>query len=150
MVFMVLVKKLCNSFVRYTTVGQRGGARFNHLPCCFIHSGLVEEGREKFDHVMKDDKIPLTTEHCPCLVDLLGRSGKVEDACEVVRSMPMKPSTYILSSLVSACKVHGRLEMAERLAHWLIKSEPDNAANHTMLSMVYAEADNWVGMGWKR
>ncbi len=58
----------------------------------------------------------------------------------------MKPSTYNFSSMVSACKVHGRLEMAERLAHWLIKSEPDNAANHTMLSMVYAEADNWVGV----
>lgn len=110
------------------------------------HSGLVEEGREIFDHVMKDDKIPLTIEHFACLVDLLGRSGKVEDACEVVRSMPMKPSTKIWSSLVSACKVHGRLEMAERLAHWLIKSEPDNAANHTMLSMVYAEAGNWVGV----
>jgi pentatricopeptide repeat protein len=110
------------------------------------HSGLVEEGREVFDHVMKDDKTPLTIEHCACLVDLLGRSGKVEDACEVVRSMPMKPSTKIWSSLVSACKVHGRLEMAERLAHWLIKLEPDNTANHTMLSMVYAEAGNWVGV----
>ncbi|KAK7858478.1 pentatricopeptide repeat-containing protein [Quercus suber] len=110
------------------------------------HTGLVEEGRKIFDCVMKDDKIPLTVEHYACFIDLLGRSGKLDDACEVVRAMPMKPSTKIWSSLVSACKVHGRLEIAEKLALWLIESEPDNAANYTMLSMVYAEAGNWPGV----
>nr|XP_023914494.1 pentatricopeptide repeat-containing protein At4g31070, mitochondrial-like [Quercus suber]POF08076.1 pentatricopeptide repeat-containing protein, mitochondrial [Quercus suber] len=110
------------------------------------HTGLVEEGRKIFDCVMKDDKIPLTIEHYACFIDLLGRSGKLDDACEVVRAMPMKPSTKIWSSLVSACKVNGRLEIAEKLALWLIESEPDNAANYTMLSMVYAEAGNWPGV----
>ncbi|GMY35200.1 pentatricopeptide repeat-containing protein At4g31070, mitochondrial-like [Fagus crenata] len=110
------------------------------------HTGLVEEGQKIFDHAMKDDKIPLTVEHYGCFINLLGRSGKLEDACEVVRAMPMKPSTRIWSSLVSACKVHGRLEIAEKLAHWLIESEPDNAANYTLLCMVYAEAGNWLGV----
>ena len=110
------------------------------------HTGLVEEGQKIFDHVMKDDKITLTVEHYGCFINLLGRSGKLDDACEVVRAMPMKPSTRIWSSLVSACKVHGKLEIAEKLAHWLIESEPYNAANYTMLSMVYAEASNWLGV----
>jgi pentatricopeptide repeat protein len=110
------------------------------------HTGLVKEGQKIFDCVMKDDKIPLTVEHYGCFINLLGRSGKLDDACEVVRAMPMKPSTRIWSSLVSACKVHGRLEIAEKLAHWLIESEPDNAANYTLLCMVYAEAGNWLGV----
>ncbi|GMY35204.1 pentatricopeptide repeat-containing protein At4g31070, mitochondrial-like [Fagus crenata] len=100
------------------------------------HTGLVEEGQKIFDCVTKDDKIPLTVEHYGCFINLLGRSGKLDDACEVVRAMPMKPSTRIWSSLVSACK----------LAHWLIESEPDNAANYTLLCMVYAEAGNWLGV----
>ncbi|GMY35208.1 pentatricopeptide repeat-containing protein At4g31070, mitochondrial [Fagus crenata] len=110
------------------------------------HTGLVEEGQKIFDRVMKDDKIPLTVEHYGCFINLLGRSGKLDDACEVVRAMPMKPSTRIWSSLVSACKAHGRLEIAEKLAHWLIESEPDNAANYTLLCMVYAGAGNWLGV----
>jgi pentatricopeptide repeat protein len=110
------------------------------------HTGLVKEGQKIFNRVMKDDKIPLTVEHYGCFINLLGRSGKLDDACEVVRAMPMKPSTRIWSSLVSACKVHGKLEIAEKLAHWLIESEPYNAANYTMLSMVYAEAGNWLGV----
>ncbi|KAJ0089928.1 hypothetical protein Patl1_13984 [Pistacia atlantica] len=74
------------------------------------------------------------------------KSGKIKDACEVVRTMPMKPSTKLLSSLVSACKIHGRLVVAEMLAHQLIESEPENAANYTLLSMIYAECCNWVGV----
>ncbi|KAI9192206.1 hypothetical protein LWI28_019543 [Acer negundo] len=110
------------------------------------HTGLVEEGKSIFNNVMKNKKIQLTTEHYACYVDLLGKAGKIEDACEVMSKMSMKPSTKMLSSLVSACKIHGRLEVAQVLAHKLIESEPENAANYTMLSMVYAECGNWVGV----
>ncbi|KAK1550294.1 hypothetical protein Q3G72_016886 [Acer saccharum] len=110
------------------------------------HTGLVEEGKSIFNNVMKNKKIQLTTEHYACYVDLLGKAGKIEDACEVMSKTPMKPSTKMLSSLVSACKIHRRLEVAQVLAHKLIESEPENAANYTMLSMVYAECGNWVGV----
>ncbi|XP_048329673.2 pentatricopeptide repeat-containing protein At4g31070, mitochondrial [Ziziphus jujuba] len=110
------------------------------------HAGLVEEGQRIFYDVMKGDKVPPTIELYACHIDLLGRSGKLEDACNVLRTIPMKPSTRIWSSLISACKVHGRLEIAEMIAHQLIKSEPENAANYTLLSMVYAETGNWLGV----
>ncbi|PON81365.1 Tetratricopeptide-like helical domain containing protein [Trema orientale] len=111
------------------------------------HSGLVEEGQKIFHHLMEArNKIPLTVEHYACYVDLLGRSGKLEDACEVVRAMHMEASPRIWTSLISCCKLHGRLEVAEVLARQLVKSEPENAANYTLLSMVYAETGNWLGV----
>ena len=110
------------------------------------HTGLVKEGQELFNDAMKDNKISLTMEHYACYIDLLGRSGKLQDACDMINTMPMKPSTRIWSSFVSACKVHGRLQFAEMLAHQLVKLEPGNAANYTLLSMVYAESSNWMGV----
>lgn len=110
------------------------------------HCGLVEEGKKLFDKAARDHKTPPSIEHYACHIDLLGRAGKVEDACDVVSTMPMNPSMKIWSSLVSACKLHGRLEVAEALAHRLVKLEPENAANHTLLSMVYAESSNWLGV----
>ena len=77
------------------------------------HAGLVAEGQRIFKQVRADCEIPLTIEHYECLVDLLGRSGKLEDALKILRTMPMKPSARIWSSLVSACKLHGRLYIAE-------------------------------------
>lgn len=112
----------------------------------FNHAGLVEEGHTLFENALKANRISLTIEHYACHVDLLGRAGKLEDACALVMAMPMKPSTKIWSSLVSSCKLHGRLEVAEMLAHQLIMSEPKNAALHTLLSMVYAESGNWPGV----
>lgn len=109
------------------------------------HAGLVKEAETLFNNVMKEKKIALAIEHYACYVDLLGKSGKIEDACKVVSTMPMKPSTRILSSLVSACRIHGRLKVAEMLAHQLIEAEPENAANYTLLSMVCSESGNWLG-----
>ncbi|KAA8522653.1 hypothetical protein F0562_009185 [Nyssa sinensis] len=104
------------------------------------HAGLVEEGKKLFGRALKHNKMLLTIEHYACYIGLLGRAGKIDDACEVVSTMPMKPSTRIWSSLISACKVYERFEVAESLAHRLIKSDPENAANYTLLSMVYAES----------
>ncbi|XP_027365486.1 pentatricopeptide repeat-containing protein At4g31070, mitochondrial [Abrus precatorius] len=108
------------------------------------HSGLVTEGQRIFKQVNEDCEIPLTMEHYACLVDLLGRSGKLEDALEILRTMPMKPSARMWSSLVSACKLHGRLDIAEMLAPQLIRSEPNNGANYTLLNMIYAEHGHWL------
>ncbi|XP_004485618.2 pentatricopeptide repeat-containing protein At4g31070, mitochondrial [Cicer arietinum] len=108
------------------------------------HAGLVTEGKQVFDEVNADCEIPITIEHYACLIDLLGRSGKLEDALEILRTMPMKPSARIWSSLVSACKLHGRLDIAEILSPELIRSEPNNAANYTLLNMIYAERGHWL------
>ncbi|GJT41627.1 pentatricopeptide repeat-containing protein [Tanacetum coccineum] len=110
------------------------------------HAGMVEEAHKLFSEVVKDNNLLVNLEHYACYIDLLGRAGKLECASEVLRTMPMKPSPNIMSSLVSACKIHGRLDVAETLLSWFIESEPDNAANYTLLSMIYAESGKWLDM----
>ncbi|KVI07922.1 Pentatricopeptide repeat-containing protein [Cynara cardunculus var. scolymus] len=110
------------------------------------HSGLVEEGHKLFSEAVKDDKLSVNLEHYACYIDLLGRAGKFDCAREVLRTMPMKPSPKIMSSLVSSCKLHGRLDVAETLLSWFIESEPGNTANHTLLSLIYAEFGKWLNV----
>ncbi|CAN4084627.1 unnamed protein product [Withania somnifera] len=107
------------------------------------HCGLFEEGKKLFDEASKDKSFSVTVELYACYIDLLGKAGKLEDASEVICRMAMKPTNRIWSSLISSCKLHGRLEVAEHLAHRLTKSEPKNAANYSLLSLVYAESENW-------
>ncbi|KAH0650641.1 hypothetical protein KY290_031504 [Solanum tuberosum] len=110
------------------------------------HCGLFEEGKKIFNEASKDRSCSITVELYACYIDLLGRAGKLEDASDVISRMPIKPTNRIWSSLISSCKLHGRLEVAERLAHRLTKSEPENAANYALLSLVYAESENWPGV----
>ncbi|MCD7463717.1 hypothetical protein HAX54_051213 [Datura stramonium] len=110
------------------------------------HSGLFEEGKTLFDEASKDKSFSITVELYACYIDLLGRAGKLEDAAEVISRMPTRPTNRIWSSLISSCKLHGRLEVAERLAHRFTKSEPESAANYALFSLVYAESENWLGV----
>lgn len=110
------------------------------------HAGLVHEGRVLFDRALNDVGVSMILEHYGCFIDLLGRAGEIESAYDVVCRMRMKPSPRILSSLVSACRLYGRLDIAESVAKVLVRIEPEIAANHTLLSLVYAESDKWSGV----
>ncbi|KAG0496146.1 hypothetical protein HPP92_000837 [Vanilla planifolia] len=52
-----------------------------------IHSGLVNEGMELF-YKMKDVYgVERSPDHYACVVDLLGRSGRLEEAYELIKTM---------------------------------------------------------------
>lgn len=110
------------------------------------HAGLVEEAQTIFTQAGKTYQMPLTLEHYACYINLLGRSGNIDDAFEAVRNMPMNPSARIWSSLLSACEIHDRLDVAGKIiANELMKSEPDNPANYVLLSKIHTESGNCYG-----
>ncbi|GFY88400.1 tetratricopeptide repeat (TPR)-like superfamily protein [Actinidia rufa] len=67
------------------------------------HRGMVSEGREYFDIMIRDYKIEPVLEHYGCLVDLLARAGFIDEALDLVSTMPMKPDVVIWRSLLDAC-----------------------------------------------
>ncbi|KAJ8437608.1 hypothetical protein Cgig2_005359 [Carnegiea gigantea] len=75
-------------------------------------SGLVEEAQALFHGAIKENKIPLGIEHYACLVDA---------GCLLDQLLRFGVLWYRLAS----CKDHGRLEVANELAHELINLEPD-------------------------
>ncbi|KAJ4899072.1 Tetratricopeptide repeat (TPR)-like superfamily protein [Raphanus sativus] len=110
------------------------------------HAGLVEEARTIFTEAEKTNRMSLALEHYACYINLLGRSGKIEDAVEAVKNMPMKPSARIWSSLLSACEIHNRRDVAHKIiANELMISEPDNPANYVLLSKIHTESGNCYG-----
>ncbi|PIN00610.1 hypothetical protein CDL12_26885 [Handroanthus impetiginosus] len=102
------------------------------------HSGEVGRAREYFKLMRERYRIEPTIEHYGCMVDVLGRAGLVEEAAEVVRSMPMEPDAVIWGSLLSACKIHRNLDIAKWAAQNLIILDPDETSAYVLLSNVYA------------
>ncbi|KAK3003278.1 hypothetical protein RJ639_019253 [Escallonia herrerae] len=62
----------------------------NVLSAC-AHSGLIEEGRHYFHHMTEVYGVEPGKEHFGCMVDLLGRAGKLEEARMLIDEMPMSP-----------------------------------------------------------
>lgn len=107
------------------------------------HSGLVDEGLKLFNSMKEEYGIEPTTEHYGCLVDLLGRSGMLADAKNVIEKMPMKPSRSIWGAILSACRAHGNSEIAEMALRELLKLEPEKGGGYVLLSNIYAANKNW-------
>ncbi|KAK7272750.1 hypothetical protein RJT34_29566 [Clitoria ternatea] len=106
------------------------------------HSGLTSEGQRLFN-LMQDYGVQPSLEHYACLVDMLGRSGKLEKALTVAENIPMKPSGSIWGSLLNSCRLYGNVLLAETVAERLFEIEPNNPGNYVMLSNIYANAGMW-------
>ncbi|PIA31574.1 hypothetical protein AQUCO_04900104v1 [Aquilegia coerulea] len=119
---------------------------------CFIvvlsacsHAGLVSEGLQYFHSMQNEYSIPPTADHYMCMVDLLGRAGRIADAYRtIVKVMPpVKPHAGVWGALLSACRVYHNLEIGEIAAQHLLEIEPENAGNYVLLANMYAKAQKW-------
>jgi len=107
---------------------------------------MVEKGKRIFQSMTRDFNIIPKLEHYGCMVDLLGRAGRLTEAYEVIKRMPMKPDSVIWGTLLGACSFHGNVELAEVAAESLFALEPWNPGNYVILSNIYASAGKWDGV----
>jgi pentatricopeptide repeat protein len=110
------------------------------------HGGFIMKGRQLFGSMEKSFRITPKLEHYGCMIDLLGRSGELQEAYNLIRSMPMKPDCVIWGALLGACSFHGNVELAEIAAESLFELEPWNPGNYVILSNIYASAGRWAGV----
>ncbi|XP_021906562.1 putative pentatricopeptide repeat-containing protein At3g23330 [Carica papaya] len=78
-------------------------------------------------------------EHYACMVDLLGRAGQLEEAKDLIESMPIKPDSSVWGALLGACASHGNLEMGREVAEKLFELEPHNPGNYVLLCNIYSK-----------
>ncbi|MBA0739552.1 hypothetical protein Gogos_012813, partial [Gossypium gossypioides] len=109
--------------------------------CC--HAGLVELGEKYFKRMKNVYNIDPGIKHYGCMVDLLGRAGRLEEAEKMIMSMPMKADVVIWGTLLAACRTHGNVDIGERAAENLAKLEPCHGGGKVLLSNLYADAGRW-------
>ncbi|KAL8142864.1 hypothetical protein V2J09_015896 [Rumex salicifolius] len=106
------------------------------------HGGLVEEGKKWFK-AMTDFAIDPQIEHYGCIIDLLGRAGHLEEAENLLSSMPYDLNGIILSSFLSACGYHKDVNRAERFTEKALQIEPKADGNYVLLRNLYAMERRW-------
>ncbi|KAH9679865.1 NAC domain-containing protein [Citrus sinensis] len=107
------------------------------------HAGLIDEGLQYFESMEKVYGLTPEMKHYGCVVDLLSRSGNVEKAYEFMKAMPIAPDVVVWRILLSACKLHGNLVLAEIATGKLLELDPSNSGNYILLSNTYACSDKW-------
>ncbi|GMH12734.1 hypothetical protein Nepgr_014575 [Nepenthes gracilis] len=107
------------------------------------HAGLVIEGKRLFNSMVKQHGISPGVEHYGCMVDLLGRANRLDEAASIIEDMPLEPGPKVWGSLLGSCRIHCNVKLAERASSRLFELEPNNAGNYVLLADVYAEAKMW-------
>ncbi|XP_031485853.1 pentatricopeptide repeat-containing protein At5g66520-like [Nymphaea colorata] len=107
------------------------------------HAGLVEEGFHYFNTMKRNYKIKPTIEHYGCMVDLLGRAGRLDEAEDFISSMPIKANASVWGALLGACRIHGNVELGGKVGKILLELEPENSGRYALLSNIYAAAGRW-------
>nr|POE65843.1 pentatricopeptide repeat-containing protein, mitochondrial [Quercus suber] len=113
--------------------------RFEKCPC----KGLVEEGWKQFKSMSSEFGIEPRVEHFATLVDIMGRHGQLEEAMDLINSMPCEPDTAVWGALLGACRVHRNVELARVAAEALMRLEPESSAPYVLLYDMYADAGQW-------
>ncbi|KAL2967117.1 hypothetical protein AAZX31_16G157300 [Glycine max] len=108
------------------------------------HSGLLNEGKFYFKQMTDDYKITPIIEHFACLVDLLGRSGRVDEAYNIIKQMPMEPNERVWGALLSSCRVYSNMDIGILAADKLLQLAPEESGYYVLLSNIYAKAGRWT------
>lgn len=127
---------------------EAGEAKLDHLTFTAVlnvcsHAGMVELGKTLFRKMQAKYQIEPRLEHHACMVDLLGRAGKLAEAYDLIKAMPIKPDKFVWGALLGACRNHGNIELAEVAAEHLFKLEPESSGSSLLLSNLYADAGRW-------
>lgn len=107
------------------------------------HCGMVDEGFNYFKRMKDEYGIVPRIEHYGCMVDLLGRSGKVKEAYEYIQNMPLQPNSVVWRTLLGACTIHGHLALGEVARAQLLQLEPGHSGDYVLLSNLYAAERHW-------
>ncbi|XP_042384740.1 pentatricopeptide repeat-containing protein At3g12770-like [Zingiber officinale] len=101
------------------------------------HSGLVSQGMRIFESMQDVHSVEPGVEHYACLVDLIGRSGRIKEALDIIQTMPMEPTSSVWGALLGACVMHRNIKVGEIASSRLFELEERNASNYVALCGIH-------------
>eukprot|EP01018_Ginkgo_biloba_P036026 Gb_36260 [translate_table: standard] len=134
----------------FDNISKRDVVLWNAMIAGYAMHGQGKDALALFNQMqemgMKPNNITFTSvllEHYTCMVDLLGRAGRLEEAHAFICRMPLIPDAGEWGALLGACRIHCNVALGELVAEHLFELEPENAGSSVLLSNIYAVAGRW-------
>nr|GMD29658.1 pentatricopeptide repeat-containing protein At2g02750 [Ipomoea batatas] len=117
-------------------------ATFNCILSVCSHTGQTNKGWELFRTMIMDFGLTPTSRQLNILIDLLARSGQLDEARELLQKIPA-PSAPVFASLLGASECHSHPNLGEEMARKLMELEPGSPIPLVILSNLYAGQGKW-------
>ncbi|CAA7389639.1 unnamed protein product [Spirodela intermedia] len=109
------------------------------LSAC-THAGLVDTGMRFFEMMTAEFQILPKVEHYGCVVDLLSRAGRLDEAEALVGVMRVPANVVVWGALLGGCRIHGDAARGERVVRRILELDPEHAGGYVYLAHVYSAA----------
>ncbi|KAB2610273.1 pentatricopeptide repeat-containing protein [Pyrus ussuriensis x Pyrus communis] len=116
------------------------GVTFLALLVAYTRKGLVDEGLRLFERIQTDSRIEARIEHYGCMVDMLGKAGRLEEAYGLISNMPIPGNDVVWGTLLAVCRTYGDAGMGERVVNRLLELKPDEGGYYILLRDIYVTA----------
>ncbi|KAH0464616.1 hypothetical protein IEQ34_007402 [Dendrobium chrysotoxum] len=107
------------------------------------HSGMVEQGLGYFRIMYSDYGIPPGIKHYGCIVDLLARTGKLEEAYDFINGLSIEPTLILWRTLLSACGGHGNVDLGKKVFNRIIELDDSHGGDYVIFSNMCALNRMW-------
>ncbi|KAG2541608.1 pentatricopeptide repeat-containing protein At2g37310 [Panicum virgatum] len=112
------------------------------LTAC-AHAGKVADARKIFDSMQVVFGITPVMEQYACMVSALSRAGMLNDALELVNSMPFEPNAKVWGPLLNGAAEFGDIELGRFVFDRLFMIEPKNTGNYIVMANLYSNSGKW-------
>ncbi|KAK9935069.1 hypothetical protein M0R45_022184 [Rubus argutus] len=116
---------------------------FTTLLSACSHTGMVAEGLKYFNSLCQDYNFVPSMKHYACMVDLLARAGKLEEAWEFIQKMPVRPDVSLFGAFLHGCGLYSRFDLGEVAINRMLKLHPNEACYFVLMSNLYASDGRW-------
>ncbi|CAL9134302.1 unnamed protein product [Musa acuminata var. zebrina] len=106
------------------------------LSAC-THGGLVDAGLCYFDMMTEEFEIIPKVEHYGCVVDLLSRAGRLDEAEDLINSMQVAPNVIVWGALLGGCRIYKDINRGERVVQHILELDPGHSGSYVYLANVY-------------
>uniref|UniRef100_A0A8R7U4Z1 Pentatricopeptide repeat-containing protein n=1 Tax=Triticum urartu TaxID=4572 RepID=A0A8R7U4Z1_TRIUA len=96
-------------------------------------AGLVPEGLGYFNSMTEKYGVERTLDHYISVIDLLGRTGRLEEAHALLQNMLLPPNVLAWSTLLHSCLAHKDSSVGSMAAQQLKALQPDGSGNYERL-----------------
>nr|CAB3460629.1 unnamed protein product [Digitaria exilis] len=111
----------------------------------------VELGLRYLDAMSKTYGVEPAKEHYGCVVDLLSRAGRINEAEELIgRISADERDGVVWTSLLIACAARGEEETGKKAAERVMEAEPWGSGAHVAMANLYASKGQWLESAQER
>ena len=114
---------------------------FLAVMCACSRNGLFHRGKTYFEAMTEDYGMVPTIRHHSCMIDLLGRTGEVDKAVEMVKKMPFCPNLVVWHTILSASKYWGTTSIGKQAFQQAIHLDKNDAVAYTMITHILANIE---------